>query len=71
MRVCTIQGTHAKKLFNCRWRDFINRVRQEEEPIVFSFSHTHLGMNRTLGKHRAETAGSGAYDVVGTGSPLK
>jgi hypothetical protein len=43
-----IQGTYAKKLLNC-WRcDFMNMVKQEEEPEVFGFSHTRLGMDRAL-----------------------
>lgn len=53
-----IQGTYAKKLLNC-WRcDFMNRVRLEEEPAPFGFSHTRLGMERTLEKSlRKRTAG--------------
>jgi hypothetical protein len=45
-----VQGTYAKKLLNC-WRcDFMNRVKQEEDPSHFGFSHTRLGMERTLEK---------------------
>ncbi len=47
-----IQGTYAKKLLNC-WRcDFMNRVKLEEDPTVFGFSHTRLGMERALEKER-------------------
>jgi hypothetical protein len=46
-----IQGTYAQKLNNC-WRcDFMNRVKKEEEPALFGFSHTRLGMERALEKH--------------------
>ena len=49
-----IQGTYARKLLNC-WRcDFMNRVKQEEEPTVFGFSHTRLGMERALEKEQAK-----------------
>ena len=45
-----IQGTYAQKLSNC-WRcDFMNKVKQEEEPTPFGFSATTLGMIRTLEK---------------------
>ncbi len=48
-----IQGTYAQKLTNC-WRcDFMNRVKREEEPTPFGFSHTRLGMERALQKHAA------------------
>jgi hypothetical protein len=46
-----IQGTYAAKLLNC-WRcEFMNRVKQEEDPGPFGFSHTRLGMERALEKH--------------------
>lgn len=45
-----IQGTFAKKLHNC-WRcDFMNAVKREEESTALGFSHTRLGMERTLEK---------------------
>ncbi len=48
-----IQGTYAQKLTNC-WRcDFMNKVKQEEEPTLFGFSHTRLGMERALMKGAA------------------
>ncbi len=48
-----IQGTYAKKLLNC-WRcDFMNTVKREEEPTALGFSHTRLGMERSLEKERA------------------
>lgn len=47
-----IQGTYAQKLTNC-WRcDFMNKVKKEEEPTEHGFSHTRLGLERTLGKSR-------------------
>lgn len=47
-----IQGTYAKKLLNC-WRcDFMNGVKKEEEPAVFGFSHTRLGMEKALEKQK-------------------
>jgi hypothetical protein len=47
-----IQGTYAKKLLNC-WRcDFMNSVKQEEDPAPYGFSHTRLGMERALEKER-------------------
>ncbi len=46
-----IQGTYAKKLLNC-WRcEFMNSVKLEEEPGEIGFSHTRLGMERSLEKH--------------------
>ena len=51
-----IQGTYAQKLNNC-WRcEFMNLVKKEEEPTTFGFSHTRLGMEKTLEKnpHHAE-----------------
>ncbi len=48
-----IQGTYAKKLLNC-WRcDFMNRVKKEEEPNPLGFSHTRLGMERSIEKQRS------------------
>lgn len=45
-----IQGTYAQKLNNC-WRcEFMNLVKKEEEPTTFGFSHTRLGMEKTLEK---------------------
>jgi hypothetical protein len=45
-----IQGTYAQKLNNC-WRcEFMNLVKKEEEPTAFGFSHTRLGMEKTLEK---------------------
>ena len=45
-----IQGTYAQKLNNC-WRcEFMNMVKREEEPTAFGFSHTRLGMEKTLEK---------------------
>jgi hypothetical protein len=45
-----IQGTYAMKLLNC-WRcEFMNSVKQEEDPMPLGFSHTRLGMDRTLEK---------------------
>ncbi len=53
-----IQGTYAQKLTNC-WRcDFMNRVKKDEEPTLFGFSHTRLGMERAL-----ETGAAGASPV--------
>ncbi len=43
-----IQGAYAQKLNNC-WRcDFMNRVKQEEDPTPVGFSVTRLGMERSL-----------------------
>jgi hypothetical protein len=48
-----IQGTYAQKLHNC-WRcDFMNMVKQEEEPAPFGFSATRLGMERSIEKQTA------------------
>jgi len=45
-----IQGTYAQKLNNC-WRcDFMNLVKKEEEPSELGFSHTRLGVEKTLEK---------------------
>ncbi len=47
-----IQGTYAQKLLNC-WRcEFMNRVKQEEEPSEHGFSHTRLGMEKSLEKQK-------------------
>ena len=47
-----IQGTYAQKLTNC-WRcEFMNLVKKEEEPTAFGFSHTRLGMEKTLEKQK-------------------
>jgi hypothetical protein len=52
-----VQGTYAKKLLNC-WRcDFMNQVKREEEPETLGFSHTRLGMERSLDRrHLHETS---------------
>jgi hypothetical protein len=45
-----VQGTYAQKLNNC-WRcEFMNTVKREEEQSAFGFSHTRLGIERTLEK---------------------
>ncbi len=45
-----VQGTYAQKLSNC-WRcDFMNVVKREEDPSPFGFSHTRLGIEKTLQK---------------------
>jgi hypothetical protein len=47
-----VQGTYANKLNNC-WRcDFMNAVKQEEDPNPQGFSTTRLGMERSLEKQR-------------------
>jgi len=47
-----IQGTYAAKLSNC-WRcEFMNKVKQEEEPNPLGFSHTRLGMERCLERQK-------------------
>jgi hypothetical protein len=51
-----IQGTYAQKLNNC-WRcDFMNRVKQEEEPTSYGFSHTRLGLEKVLEKQKGATS---------------
>ncbi len=51
-----IQGTYARKLLNC-WRcEFMNLVKQEEEPGIYGFSHTRLGMERALRKEFSRPA---------------
>ncbi len=51
-----IQGSYAQKLSNC-WRcDFMNRVKQEEEPSPHGFSATRLGIERSLQKQGGMTA---------------
>lgn len=48
-----VQGTYASKLLNC-WRcDFMNMVKQEEDATQLGFSHTRLGMERSLGKQNS------------------
>jgi hypothetical protein len=57
-----IQGTYAQKLTNC-WRcEFMNLVKKEEEPTVLGFSHTRLGMEKTLERkvRRPETPARGS-----------
>jgi hypothetical protein len=45
-----VQGSYAQKLNNC-WRcDFMNFVKKEEEPAASGFSHTRLGIDKTLQK---------------------
>jgi len=45
-----VQGTFAQKLNNC-WRcEFMNLVKKEEEPGAPGFSHTRLGMEKSLEK---------------------
>jgi hypothetical protein len=47
-----IQGTYAAKLLNC-WRcEFMNAVKLEEEPTPVGFSHTRLGLDKTVEKMR-------------------
>lgn len=47
-----IQGTYAQKLLNC-WRcEFMNAVKKEEEPAALGFSHTRLGMEKSLEKQK-------------------
>ncbi len=49
-----IQGTFAKKLDNC-WRcDFMNTVKKDEDPSPLGFSHTRLGMEKSLKKQKDE-----------------
>ncbi len=53
-----IQGEYAQKLNNC-WRcDFLNMVKQEEDPTQVGFSVTRLGMEKSLQKRMA-SAGQG------------
>lgn len=54
-----IQGTYAQKINNC-WRcDFMNVVKKEEEPAETGFSHTRLGIERTLQKMQRGFQGQG------------
>lgn|SRR5574341_489867 len=51
-----IQGTYAQKLSNC-WRcEFMNAVKQDEDPHPLGFSHTRLGMEKTLEKRKTGPA---------------
>ena len=51
-----IQGTYAQKLSNC-WRcEFMNAVKQDEDPAALGFSHTRLGME--CGLERQKGAGA-------------
>ncbi len=53
-----VQGTYAQKLTNC-WRcDFMNIVKKEEEPSQVGFSHTLLGIERTLQKRPSSSGDS-------------
>ncbi len=67
-----IQGTYAKKLLNC-WRcEFMNKVKQEEEPSMFGFSHTRLGMEKALEKERFLKTARPAPDAAqGSAKPVK
>jgi hypothetical protein len=56
------QGTYANKLHNCWWCDFMNMVKQEEEPAIYGFSTTRLGLERVLAKQR-NTANSTHADT--------
>ena len=47
-----ILGTYAQKLNNCWTCDFMNKVKKEEEPSPFGFSHTQLGIEKVLQKMR-------------------
>jgi hypothetical protein len=47
-----IQGSYAQKLHNCWGCDFMNAVKEEEEPSPFGFSHTRLGIERVVQKIR-------------------
>lgn len=59
-----IQGTYAQKLNNC-WRcEFMNLVKKEEEPTTFGFSHTRLGMEKTLEKNSHHHAEALVHDAV-------
>ena len=63
-----IQGTYAKKLLNC-WRcEFMNLVKQEEEPNRFGFSHTRLGMERALHKELEQHATRGYPSAASPGT---
>jgi hypothetical protein len=60
-----IQGTYAQKLLNC-WRcEFMNRVKKEEEASTHGFSHTRLGMERSMEKiaKQPHAREAGAIDV--------
>ena len=58
-----IQGTYAQKLSNC-WRcDFMNAVKQEEEPTPLGFSATRLGMDKSLEKRKNPIKGQVAAAV--------
>jgi hypothetical protein len=50
------QGTYAQKLSNCWHCDFMNLVKQEEEPAELGFSATMLGMERSIAKQRSAAA---------------
>ncbi len=51
----TIQGSYAQKLSNCWKCEFMNAVKKEEEQSVFGFSHTRLGIDRTLERQKGKT----------------
>lgn len=50
-----IQGSYAQKLSNCWKCEFMNAVKKEEEQSVFGFSHTRLGIDRTLERQKGKT----------------
>ena len=55
-----VQGTYAEKLHNC-WRcDFMNTVKKEEEDAQLGFSHTRLGIEKTMEKLRVQTISPGS-----------
>jgi hypothetical protein len=61
-----IQGTYAEKLHNC-WRcEFMNAVKREEEAEENGFSHTRLGMERTLEKKKQRIPPAKQEPVAGT-----
>lgn len=58
-----VQGTYAEKLNNCWKCDFMNAVKKEEEPTQFGFSHTQLGIERTLQKSIGSATPSSASSL--------
>jgi hypothetical protein len=48
-----IQGTYAQKLRNCWSCEFMKLVKNEEDPTDVGFSHTRLGMERSVKKARS------------------
>lgn len=45
-----VQGSYAQKLHNCWKCEFMNLVKKEQESSPYGFSHTRLGVERTLEK---------------------